>query len=234
MANQEGCPRCKDYESIKEQLENEKSQRNKDIKDKLKVCEDRSSVLQKKLMMTGAAAVIGGTILGKDFVDKIAEYINSFNSVKNAASGLIGAAPPASVPPVIAQIDPPKEEKEEKEDTDKDDPWVLDVPEFASTGFDGFIAGSALAGLYEPRTMFDELFTEPIVESESVSELLNQMMTTDDLSIDFMLNTPPILLADTPVYPSPIQEPFVAIVPAPGFLAFLPFVLWFGSRRRRR
>ena len=81
MANQEGCPRCKDYESIKEQLENEKSQRNKDVKDKLKVCEDRSSVLQKKLMMTGAAAVIGGTILGKDFVDKIAEYINSFNTV---------------------------------------------------------------------------------------------------------------------------------------------------------
>ena len=131
MANQEGCPRCKDYESIKEQLENEKSQRNKDVKDKLKVCEDRSSVLQKKLMMTGAAAVIGGTILGKDFVDKIAEYINSFNSVKNAASGLIGAAPPVSVPPVIAQIDPPKEEKEEKEVIAKDAPWALDFPEFA-------------------------------------------------------------------------------------------------------
>ena len=230
MANQEGCPRCKDYESIKEQLENEKSQRNKDVKDKLKVCEDRSSVLQKKLMMTGAAAVIGGTILGKDFVDKIAEYINSFNSVKNAASGLIGAAPPVSVPPVIAQIDPPKEEKEEKEDTNKDDPWVLDVPEFASTGFDGFIAGSALAALYEPRTMFDELLMEPA----SVSELLNEMVSTDDLNIDFGLDTPPILLAETLVYPSPIQEPVVAIIPAPGFLAFMPFILWFGSRRRRR
>ena len=230
MANQEGCPRCKDYESIKEQLENEKSQRNKDVKDKLKVCEDRSSVLQKKLMMTGAAAVIGGTILGKDFVDKIAEYINSFNSVKNAASGLIGAAPPVSVPPVIAQIDPPKEEKEEKEDIDKDDPWVLDVPEFASTGFDGFIAGSALAALYEPRTMFDELLMEPA----SVSELLNEMVSTDDLNIDFGLDTPPILLAETLVYPSPIQEPVVAIIPAPGFLAFMPFILWFGSRRRRR
>ena len=230
MANQEGCPRCKDYESIKEQLENEKSQRNKDVKDKLKVCEDRSSVLQKKLMMTGAAAVIGGTILGKDFVDKIAEYINSFNSVKNAASGLIGAAPPVSVPPVIAQIDPPKEEKEEKEDTNKDDPWVLDVPEFASTGFDGFIPGSALAALYEPRTMFDELLMEPA----SVSELLNEMVSTDDLNIDFGLDTPPILLAETLVYPSPIQEPVVAIIPAPGFLAFMPFILWFGSRRRRR
>ena len=230
MANQEGCPRCKDYESIKEQLENEKSQRNKDVKDKLKVCEDRSSVLQKKLMMTGAAAVIGGTILGKDFVDKIAEYINSFNSVKNAASGLIGAAPPVSVPPVIAQIDPPKEEKEEKEDIDKDDPWVLDVPEFASTGFDGFIAGSALAALYEPRTMFDELLMEPA----SVSELLKEMVSTDDLNIDFGMDTPPILLAETLVYPSPIQEPVVAIIPAPGFLAFMPFILWFGSRRRRR
>ena len=230
MANQEGCPRCKDYESIKEQLENEKSQRNKDVKDKLKVCEDRSSVLQKKLMMTGAAAVIGGTILGKDFVDKIAEYINSFNSVKNAASGLIGAAPPVSVPPVIAQIDPPKEEKEEKEDIDKDDPWALDVPEFASTGFDGFIAGSALAALYEPRTMFDELLMEPA----SVSELLKEMVSTDDLNIDFGMDTPPILLAETLVYPSPIQEPVVAIIPAPGFLAFMPFILWFGSRRRRR
>ena len=230
MANQEGCPRCKDYESIKEQLENEKSQRNKDVKDKLKVCEDRSSVLQKKLMMTGAAAVIGGTILGKDFVDKIAEYINSFNSVKNAASGLIGAAPPVSVPPVIAQIDPPKEEKEEKEDTNKDDPWVLDIPEFASTGFDGFIAGSALAALYEPRTMFDELLMEPA----SVSELLNEMVSTDDLNIDFGLDAPPILLAETLVYPSPIQVPVVAIIRAPGFLAFMPFILWFGSRRRRR
>ena len=234
---EKGCPRCRDYESIKEQLENTKSQRNKEIKDKLKSCEDHTKHLQKKLLTVGAAAVIGGTILGKDFVDKIAEYINSFNKVTDAASGLIGAAPAA--PPTVAQVDQPKqdekdEEKDEKDkDSERDDPWALDIPEFASTGFEGFIAGSALAGLYDTPTMFDQLLMEPVVEPESVSELLAEMMTSN-MEMDFIFDTPPLLLVDTPPYEFIPQEPMGAVVPAPGVFAFLPFVMWLGGRRRRR
>lgn len=238
---EKGCPRCSDYESIKEQLENTKSQRNKEIKDKLKSCEDHTKHLQKKLLTVGAAAVVGGTILGKDFVDKIAEYIESFNKVTDAAGGLIGAAPAA--PPTVAQVDQQKqdekdEEKDEKDkDSNKDDAWVLDVPTFASTGFEGFIAGSALASLYDTPTIFDQLLMEPVVEPESVSELLTEMMSEEidaEMEMDLIFNPPPLLLAETPSFAYIPQEPMGAIVPAPSVFSFLPFVLWVAPRRRRR
>lgn len=234
---EKGCPRCRDYESIKEQLENAKSQRNKEVSDKLRSCEDHTKHLQKKLMTVGAAAVVGGTVLGKDFVDKIAEYIESFTNVTNAAGGLIGAAPAA--PPTIAQVDQPKQEKKDEEkdekdkDSDKDDAWALDIPDFASTGFEGFIAGSVLAGLYEEPTLIEQALTQPVTEPEELLEV-DVELELADMEIETILDTPPILLAEIPVYPSPVQEPFVAIVPAPGVLAFMPFVLWFGSRGRKR
>ena len=139
----------------------------------------------------------------------------------------MGAAPAA--PPTVAQVDQPKqdekdEEKDEKDkDSERDDPWALDIPEFASTGFEGFIAGSALAGLYDTPTMFDQLLMEPVVEPESVSELLADMMTSN-MEMDFIFDTPP-LLVNTP-YEFVPQEPMGAIVPAPGVFAFLPFVVW--------
>jgi len=88
--------------------------------------------------------------------------------------------------------------------------------------------------LYDTPTMFDQLLMEPVVEPESVSELLAEMMTSVDMEMDFIFDTPPLLLVDTPPYEFIPQEPMGAIVPAPGAFAFLPFIVWFGGRRRRR
>ena len=78
-----GCPRCRDYEDLKRELENQKERlKEKQNKDLLS-CEKEKKVLQKRVLQLGAAAVIGGTLLGKEFIDSVASYIESFNAVSN-------------------------------------------------------------------------------------------------------------------------------------------------------
>ncbi len=108
------CPRCSDYDKVKEELENNKRTSDKEVKDSLKNCESQKKKLQKQLLTAGAIAIIAGTILGKDFVDKVADYINSFNDVKNKATDLIGATIPIPIeqPTEVATIE--KEEEIQK------------------------------------------------------------------------------------------------------------------------
>jgi hypothetical protein len=83
-----GCPRCRDYEDLKRELENQKERlKEKQNKDLLS-CEKEKKALQKKVLQFGAAAVIGGTILGKEFVDTVASYIESFGNVTNVMPNL--------------------------------------------------------------------------------------------------------------------------------------------------
>ena len=96
----EGCPRCDDYDEVVEELKKEKEHRDRESKDALRKCEEKHKKkdakiqgLQKKILTMTIIAVVGGTLVGKEFVDKIAAYIESFNSVKNAASGLVSASP---------------------------------------------------------------------------------------------------------------------------------------------
>jgi len=113
----EGCPRCGDYDKIKDELENNKRKSQDEQKNSLKRCEDSKKQLQKKLLTIGAIAIVAGTILGKEFVDKIADYIESFNDVKNGASKLVGQAD-TPAPPQIAK-------EEEKQEEEIDDAFVL-------------------------------------------------------------------------------------------------------------
>jgi len=107
----EGCPRCDDYDKIKDELENNKRKSQDEQKNSLKRCEESKVKLQKKLLIIGVIAVVAGTILGKEFVDKIADYIDSFNDVKNGASKLIGQAnPPIAAPTQVTKEDTTEEE----------------------------------------------------------------------------------------------------------------------------
>ena len=128
LENDNGCDRCRDYDKVREELENTKRKSTEDQKNALKRCEDSKSQLQKKLLSVGAAAVIGGTILGKDLVDKIAEYIESFNTVKNAASGLVGMADPPVDVPIVEVKEEPKEVKEEPKKKPKAKPKFTRKP----------------------------------------------------------------------------------------------------------
>ena len=91
-----GCPRCDDYDEVVEELKKEKEHRDRESKDALRKCEEKHKKkdakiqgLQKKILTMTVIAVVAGTIVGKEFVDEIAAYIESFNSVKDAASGLV-------------------------------------------------------------------------------------------------------------------------------------------------
>tara|TARA_Y100001963_G_C6774761_1_gene446778 strand:+ start:1783 stop:2532 length:750 start_codon:yes stop_codon:yes gene_type:complete len=108
----EGCPRCDDYDEVVEELKNEKGKREKDTKDALSKCESKRKHLEKKLLTVGVIAIIAGTILGKDFVDKIADYINSFNKVKNAATSLTSSIEPVT-PNTVAKKDDTEEDNED-------------------------------------------------------------------------------------------------------------------------
>ena len=232
MADQQGCPRCKDYESIKDQLENTKSQREKEVKDKLKSCEDHTKHLQKKLLTVGAAAVIGGTILGKEFVDKIADYIDSFNDVKTGATKLIGAAPStetATQPVVQAKAD--EEEKDEKKEDKRDDPWSLTPPSIASTGMDELLTSTLVSGLGS-YSYLDTLLTEPLTPS-SLSEEIDLVSSDFEMGTMFM-EVPSILTIDLPQPEAFSEIPQSVVVPAPGFLGFIPMIIFMGGRRRRR
>tara|TARA_Y100001972_G_scaffold66212_1_gene80682 strand:+ start:2032 stop:2766 length:735 start_codon:yes stop_codon:yes gene_type:complete len=97
----EGCPRCDDYDKIKDELESNKRKSQEEQKNALKRCEESKKQLQKKLITIGVAAIIAGTILGKEFVDKIADYIDSFNKVKDTANQLISKADISTPPPSV-------------------------------------------------------------------------------------------------------------------------------------
>ena len=241
MSNEssKGCPRCDDYDKIKDELEQTKRRSQEDQKSALKRCEDSKSQLQKKLLTVGAAAVVGATIVGKDFVDTIYEYLNSFNKVKNAASGLVSMADtPADVP--TTEI---KEEQKEEPTEDKRDPvdttprlakafpvipltdWSLDVP---------YLMGDPYRSPLE-----DILFAENTSATASFldgTEDLSMLMDAFQIDQALSWDVPPLLFPDLPVYYDmglPVQN--AAIVPESGAwisLMMIPMV-WHPRRRRR-
>jgi len=100
----EGCPRCDDYDEVVEELNKEKESRKQEVKSELHKCEDRHKKkdakikgLEKKILAMTIAAVIGGTIIGKEFIDEIASYIKSFSDVKNVVTGLGSSLPTITV-----------------------------------------------------------------------------------------------------------------------------------------
>jgi len=103
-----GCPRCRDYEDLKRELENQKERfKEKQNKDLLS-CEKEKKLLQKRALQLGAAAVIGGTILGKEFVDNVASYIESFNSVLSLSDA--GSSPPVDLVSTVPPVDTPAQD----------------------------------------------------------------------------------------------------------------------------
>tara|TARA_R100000008_G_scaffold86599_1_gene80391 strand:- start:2225 stop:2923 length:699 start_codon:yes stop_codon:yes gene_type:complete len=86
------CPHCSDYEDIKEELEETKRKAEKEAKDSLEKCERERKKMKKQLLVVGVVGIVAGTLLGKEFVDKVASYIESLNSVKRASTELISKA----------------------------------------------------------------------------------------------------------------------------------------------
>ena len=190
----EGCPRCRDYEKVKDELESNKRKAQDDQKSALKRCEDSKAKLQKKLLTVGAAAVVGGTILGKDFVDKIAEYIESFNSVKDGATKLITKA---DIPT------PPNPPKNDDDTEDIDDYFSLT---FAPREVDMSMwpAGMITSHSKELDRMMNGYDIMSIIDIIAES----QLNANYDYIDDDVLDPPPLSVYDLTTFNVPFDVPF--------------------------
>lgn len=127
----EGCLRCRDYDQVKSELESLKEKTESQQKSALRDCEQSKEVLQKKFLKVGAVAVIAGTVLGKEFVEKIVSYIETFNKVADVVSMN------SSSPLMITQSDtenndqskPSEEDENDEEKDDEDTKTAFDTPD---------------------------------------------------------------------------------------------------------
>lgn len=222
----QGCPRCSDYDQLKDELEHNKKNADREVKDSLKKCETEKKKIQKQLLGIGAVAIVAGTVLGKEFVDKVAEWIESFNSAKNAATNLIGSADTASPapPPPVDDVD---EKKPEKKPTPKKTP----------ARYAGIPMGTKplpLGGFILPTSPYENIFGDDTLEV--LSMFTPEQNEFDPLVLDLQLfSAMPYELDISFDFPyTPIQdEPVYYTVPGPGVLVTLGLGLFMTRKRRR-
>tara|TARA_R100001082_G_scaffold107986_1_gene82626 strand:- start:802 stop:1506 length:705 start_codon:yes stop_codon:yes gene_type:complete len=188
-----GCPRCRDYEDLKRELENQKERlKEKQNKDLLS-CEKEKKALQKKVLQFGAAAVIGGTILGKEFVDTVASYIESFGNVTNVMPNL-----PVDLVSSTASgpVDNPVDDQDLTPAPPSQSTGFLSAPFFYMTAFDPAQGGFGGSVAYEDLILgygqgFDFLSgNEPDDPMEYLRRLTRAFSETQEES--FELTVPPL------------------------------------------
>ena len=234
LENDNGCNRCRDYDKVREELENNKRKSTDDQKNALKKCEESKSQLQKKLLAVGAIAIIGGTILGKDLVDKIAEYIESFNKVKNAATGLVGMSTPIVNTPVDKNNNDDVNEPEEESETESS-PSVPYTSGYAmdslitnpfSYGDLGLMDVISMNDSVSPLQMLLEVNQEPIPGMNLSSMLMDFTTFGDNELILYMPE-----MKETPSF---LEASSMVTVPSTHTLSVFMMLPAMRGRRRRR
>jgi len=226
----EGCSRCWDYEQVKSELENLKEKTETQQKSALRDCEQNKEILQKKFLKVGAVAVIAGTVLGKEFVEKIASYIETFNKVADVVS--MNPSPPV----MIAQTDTGNDEPvkqiqdEDEKDEEKDDEGTktaFDIPDiyFGPDTYTGLPTLTA-TGYQDPYMSLlgeEDLFSTAVTEAPlTLSELIDGFSSTpfsDDYVQPIFIWSPD----DTPFEYDMTDMQQAAIVPDVGTI--LPFII---------
>ena len=179
----EGCPRCDDYDEVIEELKKEKDNKDREVKSQLQKCEERNKKkdtkikgMEKKILTMTIVAVVAGTILGKDFIDEIASYLKSFNSVKDSASKLIGTSSVENEN-MVAENDDNQNENETEE---IDDMFVL---ELAPRTFDmgEWPALVAQVDMISSRNDSSSLSYLPYIDNSPLDNFLNPPTLTDML-----------------------------------------------------
>ena len=181
------CPRCDDYDDVVEELKKEKDSREQRAKSELQKCEERHKKkdtkikgLEKKILTMTIAAVVGGTIVGKEFVDEITSYIKSFNSVKDSASKLISTSPTDNTDKVADN-----DNQNENGTEDIDDVFVLELaPRKFDTGeWPSFVSDIDLFSRKTDSSSFSYL---PFFDKTPMDNFLNPPTLTDMLLDDIL------------------------------------------------
>jgi len=217
----EGCPRCRDYDDLKSELEDQKRESVEKQEDALKNCEASKKHLQKRLLQIGVAAVVAGTILGKEFVDKVASFIESFNKVVDVSPGDILSAAVTEQSPE----EPPAEKEEDKKKNPPKKSVPVNIPILAGygrpTGFEIFLGDPYEDTSYLTEALLPKVEMDPLVFSSQLIE-------------NFQLTTPPALaFNEWETIPFRETPTTTMMIPAPGSLALLMTSLFVGRRRRR-
>ena len=234
----EGCTRCRDYDQIKSDLEVERAKTRDHQRTALSDCEATRTNLQRKLTRVGIAAVVGGTVMGKEFVDKIATYIESFNQVVNVAPNLVGSnvpSPGGRVGGGNSSSGVPNSKKGDEEKEEKEEEKKADTPKRPFSPYTN----------KNPYPIFASMDPEPVGPLEKI---LNDAIATENDQIlsqlafgfsDFSNNNRDLFsnqfamdyrIPEVPRYSS-VSIPRSSTIPAPGSIALL-LPLLFRNRRR--
>ena len=240
----QGCSRCRDYDEIKNDLKKQKEKIQDSQKTALSECEEKRTNLQRKLTRAGVAAVIGGTILGKEFVDNVVSYIESFNKVAEVVPGLVGSVTPSSggaggpTSSQSASSKPQKKKDEEKDEHEKEDkksdPYKPPFSPYSNVNpfpiladMNGDLSSpleSVLNDAFEtPESIFDQnlaSLTDPVIDFPIIPR-------SNDFVMDFRIADP-----IEPNYFASMSRQS-SVIPAPPTLALLLLPLLFRKRRKR-
>jgi len=238
----EGCSRCSDYDKLKDDLDNLNEKSKNEQREALKSCEQGRELLQKKLLKVGAIAVIGGTVVGKELIDKVAGYIESFNKVTDMISyNTPTFTAPVSPPGVVVAQNDADDKEDDKKDDKKDKGNKPFVPPFLGPDpYDTFAyTGSVLGG---------ESYMDPIVESFLTNEMMSLSVLPDqfdmasliqDFALADSLNTIDYPWTNAFELPSPVGSydmQQAMIIPDAGtgipFLFAIPLMGFMCHRRR--
>ena len=235
------CPRCDDYDEITEELKKEKENRERGAKDDLRKCEDTNKSknkkikgLEKKILTITIIAVVAGTVLGKEVLDKIASYLESFNSIKSAATKLTTSVDDNSNE--VAKKDGEQEEIVEYTRTLTFAPRTIDTGDWPS------LMSTSDIKAYQSRMnqdymlpLFDIIDTSEYEVSTLADILLDDMLDEMILSsfTDDVFMIPPIQSTSFEVTPT-IPYSFVTFeVPeSPSVMGFALLPLIFPTNRR--
>ena len=194
------CPRCDDYDDVVEELKKEKDSRERGAKDALHKCEERNKTrdkkikgLEKKILTMTIAAVVGGTIVGKDVLDKIAEYIQSFNSIKDTATKLISTLP----------NEPPEEKKDDEQVEELEYTRTLTLaPRKIDTSAWPVLMSTSDIKAYQNKVNIDYMMSL----SSLIDTPMDTIPTITDIILDDLIETPfefdnDVILSDSIVPP---------------------------------
>jgi hypothetical protein len=238
------CPRCNDYDEVVEELKKEKDSRERGAKDELRKCEEKNKTrdkkikgLEKKIITMTIAAVVGGTIVGKDVLDKIAEYIQSFNSIKDAATKLTTSVDNDSNKEVVKK----DVEQEETEYTRT----LTFAPRKFSTGEWPSLMSTADIQAYQSKTrvdyglsltsmLVDDSFTEiPTLMDIIIEDVIENVRVEDFDTYDTISD----IVAITPITVSDVEMmtmlPATAVPESNAWILFAGIPVICCARRRR-
>ena len=230
----EGCPRCRDYDDIKGELDDLKGIREEERESALDECNSKTRTLQKKLTWTAAAALVGATILGQEFVDSVTSKVESVKKIVDVADDVISAAPATIIqPPAVPQPEPEKKDDGPKEELKRPfSPYGGDMFEIVRT--DKFVPDilrdyDTTDLVYGSLDLDLQIMSDAMEPMEPMFSSMGYLPTLSyDLSYDrFLFDYPEPYMYDTPgMYTS-------SIVPEPPVLFCVLGALLLRPTRRR-